>query len=413
MQGDLRQGGLIMDRAWPRFSARRILSLLLCAATPLLLPPAAPAEQASGPCAAIMDPNNAPISDPRLDHLLVAGTHVNVLVPPRYQATQRRYPVIYLFHGAFGDHDSFSTQTDLIAFTASLPDGEQAIVVMPDGGHLPAGRDWVDGTHHQASFVIGTLLPYVDTHYRTRASRGHRAAAGFSAGGMNAMVFAARHPELFAAAGSFSGFVDQFTQSGRGIIELFAELDNELCGATNNPAGLWGDPVAHPMGWIGHDPTYLAPNLGNTTVYATSGNGQPCPGDPPLPDPDSPDPEAIILEMTQNFDLALRRADVRHVTEFRPCGLHQFANASRDLRRFWPMMLDAFDRDSSDSFEYRSGEAIDSAWGWTFSADPTRAAEFLDVRSASVRGLHIRGSGVESILTAPLFHPGQGIIVDG
>jgi hypothetical protein len=91
------------------------------------------AENATGACAGVWDRNNAAIVDPTLSHLIVDGVHVNLLLPPDYQLGDRRYPTVYLFRGAFGDEDSL-------------------------GG------------------------------------RSHRAAAGFSGGGLAAVVFAARHP---------------------------------------------------------------------------------------------------------------------------------------------------------------------------------------------------------------------------
>ena len=150
------------------------ITLVLCAGTSI-----AAAEVATGTCALVMDANNAPSTDPRVDHLVVDGVHVTVLVPPRYRTSNRRYPVLYLFHGAFGDEDSWTSQTDLIAFTAGIGDDDQAIIVMPDGGHLPAGRDWVDGSHPQESFVISRLLPFIAASYRTLNDRAHRAAAAF------------------------------------------------------------------------------------------------------------------------------------------------------------------------------------------------------------------------------------------
>jgi S-formylglutathione hydrolase FrmB len=230
------------------------------------VPAAALAHEATGPCAAMMDPNNAPSTDPRIEHISVAGTHVNVLLPPRYhQDHGRRYPVLYLFHGAFSDEDSFSTQTNVLSFTASQPEHRQVIVVMPDGSRLPAGRDWVDGAHPQETFVIKTLLPYIDAHYRTLDDGGHRAGAGFSGGGMNAAVYAARHPELFAAVGSFSGFLDPYDSTGIEIVQEFVAYDDDLCGSTIAPNDLWGDPDTHPMGWTGHDPVYLARGLHDLT----------------------------------------------------------------------------------------------------------------------------------------------------
>ncbi|MBS2022043.1 MAG: hypothetical protein JST92_06505, partial [Deltaproteobacteria bacterium] len=110
------------------------------------------AEEQQFPCSLVMDPNDAPIIDARLDHLIVGGVHVNVLKPPGYREHGRRYPVAYLFHGAFGDEDSWTTQTDLIAWTATLPPDQQVIAVMPDFGHLPAARDWVDGSNPQETY---------------------------------------------------------------------------------------------------------------------------------------------------------------------------------------------------------------------------------------------------------------------
>jgi S-formylglutathione hydrolase FrmB len=370
------------------------------------------AEVVTGPCAAVMDPNNAPVVDPRLEHLVVAGVHVNVLVPPRYHANGRRYPVVYLFHGAFSDEDSFSTQTDLLAFTAQLDEDDQVIAVMPDGGRLPIGLDWADGTHQEETFVIGTLIPFIDSHYRTLADGGHRAAAGFSAGGLDATLYAARHPDLFAAAGSFSGFVDPFTPVGEQVAQLLSGQDDQLCGGTEDWTAFWGDPTLHPMGWERGDPTDLVRNLENVAVYVGSDNGVPCP-DNPNPDPFLVFAEQTVYTMSQALDSALTAAGVRHRTEFLDCGVHQFSNANHDLRSFWPQMLGAFGRRQPADFDYRTSDSSATVWGWAFDSDPGRAPEFLDVRDASRGGLIVTGSGTESVLTGPLFRPGQPVVVCG
>jgi diacylglycerol O-acyltransferase/trehalose O-mycolyltransferase len=389
------------------------LAAVLVALAASALPIHARAEVVTGPCSALTDPNNAPILDSRLDHLVVGGVHVNVLVPPHYRDCGRRYPVVYLFHGAFSDEDSFTTQTDLIAFTSQLGDDEQAIAVMPSGGYLPVGVDYADGTQHQEDFVFGTLIPFIDATYRTRADRGHRATAGFSAGGLDAMIYAARHPDLFAAAGSFSGFVDPFEPVGQQVAQLFAADDDQLCGGTVSWESFWGDPALHPMGWVGHDPTYLARSLSGMSLYIGSDNGVPCP-DNPNPDPFLVFAEQTVYGMSQAFDLALTAAGVAHTTDFQSCGVHLFSNANHDLRVFWPQMLAAFgDRGGQRSFPYRTSEASASAWDWTFAADPARATEFLDVSGASASGLEVTGSGTESVLTGALFRRHQWVAVAG
>jgi S-formylglutathione hydrolase FrmB len=376
------------------------------------LPAAAFAHVATGPCATVMDPNNAPSTDPRIEHISVAGTRVNVLLPPRYHHDHgRRYPVLYLFHGAFSDEDSFSTQTNLLSFTASLPEHLQAIVVMPDGSRLPAGRDWVDGAHPQETFVIETLLPYIDGHYRTLDDGGHRAGAGYSAGGMNAAIYAARHPELFAAVGAFSGFLDPFDPTGIDIVQEFVSFDDDLCGNTIAPYDIWGDPDAHPMGWIGHDPVYVARSLHDISVYISSANGVPC--DDQVADPFRMFAESAVYAMTVSFDQALTDAGVAHTTRFRSCGIHRFSNSNQSLAEFWPQMFEAFGRKRPRQFDYRTGDASASAWDWSFDVLGERAPEFLDITGASAHGLSLTGSGTVRVTTSPLFGRHERVVVSG
>jgi S-formylglutathione hydrolase FrmB len=411
-------GSCLARLAGPRAASTSITRASRSAAVVAVLvalaaPHPALAREATGACAAVMDPNNAPSTDPRIEHIAVAGTHVNVLLPPHYHRDRgRRYPVLYLFHGAFSDEDSFSTQTNLLAFTASQPEHLQAIVVMPDGGLLPAGRDWVDGEHPQETFVIQTLLPYIDAHYRTLGDGGHRASAGFSGGGMNAAVYAARHPELFAAVGSFSGFLDPFDPDGIDIVNAFVGYDDELCGGTVAPDDIWGDPVAHPMGWTDHDPVHLARNLRDVSVYISSANGVPC-DDQAGADPFLSYAESVVDLMSRSFDQALTDAGVAHTTRFRSCGIHQFSNSNQGLVEFWPQMFEAFGRTRPHRFDYRTGDVHASAWGWSFDVLGRRAPEFLDVTGASARGLSLTGSGTVRVTTAPLFDRHERVVVSG
>ena len=57
-------------------------------------------------------------------------------------------------------------------------------------------------------YHVGQLIPWTDARFRTRAQREGRVIAGLSMGGFGAMKYAARQPDLFVAAASFSGAVD-------------------------------------------------------------------------------------------------------------------------------------------------------------------------------------------------------------
>ena len=90
--------------------------------------------------------------------------------------------------------------------------GQPLIVVMPDGGRGGWYSNWHNGGRGGPpaweSYHIGQLIPLVDRRFRTVAARRGRAIAGLSMGGFGAFSYAARHPDLFTAAASFSGGLD-------------------------------------------------------------------------------------------------------------------------------------------------------------------------------------------------------------
>jgi S-formylglutathione hydrolase FrmB len=109
---------------------------------------------------------------------LVGTTHARILVPAGYATSKRRYPVLYLLHGCCDNDKSWTTEGDAEAITAGLP----LIVVMPNGGEGGFYSDWCNngkgGPPMWETYHIDELVPWVDAHYRTIASRRGRAVAG-------------------------------------------------------------------------------------------------------------------------------------------------------------------------------------------------------------------------------------------
>src|SRR5207247_1510015 len=86
--------------------------------------------------------------------LIVPDNRVRILLPQSYDADTTRYAVVYLLHGAGDTYETWSQNTDVIAYSADFP----VIIVMPDGGHdANAGwySDWNDGSRQWESFHIG------------------------------------------------------------------------------------------------------------------------------------------------------------------------------------------------------------------------------------------------------------------
>jgi putative tributyrin esterase len=122
-----------------------------------------------------------------------------ILLPQSYDSSQRRYPVVYLFHGGGQDHTAFMART---VFTP-MARKHEFIVVMPaaDRSYSALGPE-AQGRYHD--YVAGELVDYVDSHYRTIATKDRRAIAGLSMGGRIASMTALTHADRFSAVGAFS-----------------------------------------------------------------------------------------------------------------------------------------------------------------------------------------------------------------
>jgi enterochelin esterase-like enzyme len=69
------------------------------------------------------------------------------------------------------------------------------------GGRQRGLRDFVSAFEND---LVKDIVPYVESHYPVRADREHRAIAGLSMGGGQALTIGLRHLDLFAYIGGFS-----------------------------------------------------------------------------------------------------------------------------------------------------------------------------------------------------------------
>ncbi|MCX6568947.1 MAG: alpha/beta hydrolase family protein [Candidatus Aminicenantes bacterium] len=129
-----------------------------------------------------------------------------IYLPPDYATSSRRYPVVYLLHG-FSDDESGWIQFGEVNMAAdkAISDREipPMIIVMPDGGVSWYINDSQNKVRYEDMFVQ-ELIPHIDRTFRTRPSREFRGISGLSMGGWGTLVYALRHPELFAACAAFS-----------------------------------------------------------------------------------------------------------------------------------------------------------------------------------------------------------------
>ena len=81
------------------------------------------------------------------------------------------------------------------------------LVVMPFGYGVPPGSGNSGNTAAFARDLIEDVLPFIDAHYRVAGDRDHRAIAGLSMGGGEALEIGLGHPDLFAYVGGFSAAI--------------------------------------------------------------------------------------------------------------------------------------------------------------------------------------------------------------
>jgi enterochelin esterase-like enzyme len=147
-----------------------------------------------------------------------------VYTPPGYDKdTARRYPVLYLQHGAGESERAWAAQgranfilDNLIATEAAQP----MLIVMENGMVAPARSDGAgaevaagfasrrsSGRRNEAfaEVVVNDLIPAIDGAYRTLAERTHRAIAGLSMGAGQAVRIGLGNLDTFSYIGAFSG----------------------------------------------------------------------------------------------------------------------------------------------------------------------------------------------------------------
>jgi putative tributyrin esterase len=122
-----------------------------------------------------------------------------ILLPPGYADTDKRYPVVYLFHGGGQDHTAFMAR----AIFPPLARKQEAIFVMPAADRNYSALS-ADGQARYNAYVASELVEYVDANYRTIATPQSRAIAGISMGGRIATMTALQHPQRFGIVGAFS-----------------------------------------------------------------------------------------------------------------------------------------------------------------------------------------------------------------
>jgi S-formylglutathione hydrolase FrmB len=255
---------------------------------------------------------------------LAARAKVRLLLPAQSTTTpESGWPVLYLLHGCCDTYQSWTLNTDVAELTADAG----VLVVMPEGGRVGFYSDWLDGPGWE-TFHLTELHQLLAESY----GAGHRRAiGGLSMGGLGALSYAARHPDMFAAAASFSGIVH--TRLSPQVSQNYLGL---LRSQGADPVALWGDPATDAEIWAEHNPYELAAKLLGTSVYLSVGDGRPGPLDPSGASTD----ELETRLHAENVALRDRLGElgVEVTANFYGPGTHTWPYWQRALHDAWPML---------------------------------------------------------------------------
>lgn len=147
---------------------------------------------------------------------LKRARRMHVYTPPGYEASDTKYPVFYLLHGASDSDASWSTVgragfilDNLIAANKAKP----MLMVMPAGHTGPFRSGASFGGDFESEFITD-IMPQVEKRYRVLAERKGRAIAGLSMGGAQTLNIGIPQLDKFAYLGVYSSGV--FSLGGRG-----------------------------------------------------------------------------------------------------------------------------------------------------------------------------------------------------
>ena len=166
----------------------------------------------------------------------------NVCLPKDYDAedTDKRYPVIYMCHGIFGNEDSVTDAAYVYWNAMAEEKAEEAILVFPsccanETSGSVGENDGFNLTHYSAydNFLNDfkeCLKPYIDANYNTLPERENTAICGFSMGGRVTLHLGFSLQDTFRYIGAFCpapGIFD-FTDNGVTGPGLFEKEDFKI-----------------------------------------------------------------------------------------------------------------------------------------------------------------------------------------
>ena len=145
-------------------------------------------------------------------NILGINRRLTVYTPYGYETSRKKYPVLYLLHGAGGDEEAWSSMGRAAQILDNLIEqgkAEPMIVVMPNGNPnqqaaqtmgLPTTEfNWREPANANAYVrsLCEEIVPFIQKQYRVIAKPEKRAIAGLSMGGGHTIAASQLYPSMF------------------------------------------------------------------------------------------------------------------------------------------------------------------------------------------------------------------------
>lgn len=137
------------------------------------------------------------------------NTQITVILPDKPRAISpaefygngRKYKVLWLLHGTFGDHTDWVRKTNVEMYAAE----KNLVVVMPSAlnSNYSNWDEYMLG-FRMFDFLTEELMPLIYGWFPVSDKREDNFIAGLSMGGRGTIKYAVNHPEKFAAAAVLS-----------------------------------------------------------------------------------------------------------------------------------------------------------------------------------------------------------------
>ncbi|MDI4645167.1 alpha/beta hydrolase [Cohnella hashimotonis] len=157
------------------------------------------------------------------------------LSPKSYYESGKKYKVLWLLHGTYGDHTDWLRRTNIELYACE----KNLIVVMPSALNSNYSNwDQCMMGFGMYDYLTEELMPLIYNWFPASDKREDNFIAGLSMGGRGTIKFAANHPDKFAAAAVLSAAPTNFQNLTEEDLHKDDMFSRRMLGMVQNAGGL-------------------------------------------------------------------------------------------------------------------------------------------------------------------------------